>query len=1307
MRVFIGTILRWLSYFAAAGVMLLALLVGIARLMLPLVPDYQNEIRRWAGDATGFDVDFDYISASWPFAGPELRFVDVTISSRDDQSPILNVESLTVGISLIRLLLDRKVTLNRIGVETTRVEIGTDASGSILVQGRPVTDLIRIDPVDGKTIEFPALEIELDDVQVSYSSAVNAEQVFDFFVTELDLGLSKENVELEGSVEIAEEFGERAWVSLNFPVALLQSIQQPENSVGEGTGGEHPEWEMYLDGEDLRFDRVLEFLLGMDVPLGDTRGDIVIRANFSDLMPQNATVELDLDTVELEGSAAESETYESISGQLDWQRVDAGWRLAGSDLRIERANQVWPEGDFSIVVQSENEGGEQQINASANFLRLHDLYPIVLAVASEDVRTTLLPGDIRGDVRNFDLNLKLGTDVPAIFDLQANFDDLGFAVSSEQESISGISGALSADQNGGRLQIDSEGIEFALPDIFSAPLEVERIDGLLVWRVSENNVRVLSDNVQVRTPYASGNTRFEFNLPGNGDSPTIDLTASAVMEDVTNSLRYLPMKVFGPELEGWLERAIAGGRVAGAKLELRGALREFPYARGEGVFRVAVDVEDGVLDFADGWPRVEDLDTQVVFDGVKLYVTRNRGRIGGISFGNAEARMEDMRTGMLNIAGQESLEFNEMLGFLRASPVSDAIGPTLFKINGLGQLDAELRLLLPCLQLDDYELHVDVEVEDGTIGLDGLDYGFSAVTGALKVENTKIYAEALTAQLLDEPVTISIRPLAEQESLYTHFAKVSGATPVRRWMETLSLPFPGHFDGRINWNALALIPAREEEAQTPLHLLVRSDMSGIESTLPAPFAKDADSTQALEIDIAFPEDDVLEVSGLLRKEISWAMRLEAIDDGWKIERGAVHSGPAVALLPVDPGINLSGRLETLRFDDWLALTEDDKDSEWMELYRKADFSIGQLYLFGQAFSDVLLEAQPDDRYWQIDFDGPKIVGRVSAPKEQSQDLPIDVQMERLWLQETDPADAGSTDPRTIQSVRIDVKDFALRSMNFGQMKSTLTSVSAGIILDPIEVAAETFNIDGYAAWLVHPNDESIQQTQLKLDLEGTDIMATLTRLGYQPVMEGKLVRVSGDITWPDGPSEDFLGQADGTLTVNLEDGTLLEVEPGGGRFLGMLSVAAIPRRLSLDFRDVFDEGLAFDTLNGDFILNQGDAYTCNLKLEGSVADLGVVGRAGIAAEDYDQIAVVRPHVSSVLALPATVVGGPVLGGAVLLFTQLFKKPLSAIGESYYRVTGSWEEPVLEKIKRTDQLNLAPFKNCEQYLADENPRLLPE
>ena len=61
---------------------------------------------------------------------------------------------------------------------------------------------------------------------------------------------------------------------------------------------------------------------------------------------------------------------------------------------------------------------------------------------------------------------------------------------------------------------------------------------------------------------------------------------------------------------------------------------------------------------------------------------------------------------------------------------------------------------------------------------------------------------------------------------------------------------------------------------------------------------------------------------------------------------------------------------------------------------------------------------------------------------------------------------------------------------------------------------------------------------------------------------------------------------------------------------------------------------ALKRIRGDFRLDSGSAYTCNLGLEGPVADIGVVGRAGIRDEDYDQLAVVRPHMSNALAVPA-------------------------------------------------------------------------
>jgi uncharacterized protein YhdP len=164
--------------------------------------------------------------------------------------------------------------------------------------------------------------------------------------------------------------------------------------------------------------------------------------------------------------------------------------------------------------------------------------------------------------------------------------------------------------------------------------------------------------------------------------------------------------------------------------------------------------------------------------------------------------------------------------------------------------------------------------------------------------------------------------------------------------------------------------------------------------------------------------------------------------------------------------------------------------------------------------------------------------------------------------------------------------------------------------------------------------------------------------------------------------------------------------------LGLLSVTALPRRLSLDFRDVFNEGLGFDAIRGEFRLGSGIGYTCNLGLSGPAAEIAIVGRTNFASRQYDQVAVVRPQVSNVLAVGGAVLGGPVGGVTMALISQLFRKPLSTLGESYYRVTGGWDQPDVVRVERS-QVNSAAFKDCEKEVvaaleagAVGEPRILP-
>ena len=162
-----------------------------------------------------------------------------------------------------------------------------------------------------------------------------------------------------------------------------------------------------------------------------------------------------------------------------------------------------------------------------------------------------------------------------------------------------------------------------------------------------------------------------------------------------------------------------------------------------------------------------------------------------------------------------------------------------------------------------------------------------------------------------------------------------------------------------------------------------------------------------------------------------------------------------------------------------------------------------------------------------------------------------------------------------------------------------------------------------------------------------------------------------------------MGRASGTVHIEIDDGQVLDLQPGAGRMLGLLSVAALPRRLSLDFSDLTDKGLAFDSVRGDFELKQGNAYTDNLLLTGPAADIGIAGRTGLGTRDYDQTAVVTGNIGATLPVAGALAGGPVVGAAMLLFSQVFKEPLKGITRGYYRITGNWDEPQVERVVASD------------------------
>ena len=255
---------------------------------------------------------------------------------------------------------------------------------------------------------------------------------------------------------------------------------------------------------------------------------------------------------------------------------------------------------------------------------------------------------------------------------------------------------------------------------------------------------------------------------------------------------------------------------------------------------------------------------------------------------------------------------------------------------------------------------------------------------------------------------------------------------------------------------------------------------------------------------------------------------------------------------------------------------------------------------------------------------------------------------------------------------------------FGDVKATLGKRDDGISLDELRVNGGNFTVNAKGEW----RGKDAGLGRIEGTLASTDVGATLKQLGYDAVIEAKTGKMDFDMSWLGAPTAEALSAATGRVQVALDKGQITGLKPGAGRVVGLASVAALPRRLALDFSDLTDKGLAFDTIRGDFDLREGSAFTDDVLVKGPAAEIGLIGRVGLKNKDYDQTAVVTGNVSSSLPL-AAFAAGPVIGGAVLIFTQVFKQPLKGLARGYYRITGNWDNPIVERIKSADAAAATP------------------
>ena len=469
------------------------------------------------------------------------------------------------------------------------------------------------------------------------------------------------------------------------------------------------------------------------------------------------------------------------------------------------------------------------------------------------------------------------------------------------------------------------------------------------------------------------------------------------------------------------------------------------------------------------------------------------------------------------------------------------------------------------------------------------------------------------------------------------------------------------------------IAANAENARVRSLLTVNSDLRGITLDLPAPLGKDAESPLPLRMSIGLPA-----AGNVLDLQLGEVARLHArIADDTRGFAAHLALGGELPEVPDQDGLKISGVAPAIDLGGWSGFTAGGGDTS-MNL--SVNVRATELDLLGRAFTDATVRIERNASMTRVDLKGEGIDGSFDVPRADLGTRGLTLQFDKLhWPESHGQRASRAMDPSLLPPLHIWVRDLKLGAASFGEARIETQPITSGLRIEQFDARSPTLTMRASGEWLLV---EGAERSALDITLSSESLGKMLESLGYSGVIEGgqTVAHVKG--AWAGSPAQFGLDRIQGELSGEVGEGRILNVEPGAGRIFGLVNFSAIPRRLSLDFRDFFQSGMAFDNIKGSFTLADGSAHTEDLVIKGPAADIRISGRTGLRAKDYEQEMEVTPKLRGALPIVGAVAGGPVGAVVGVLAQEVMRKPIDGVVSTRYRVRGTWDKPDITLIGRS-------------------------
>lgn len=1268
----------WAWYAVALFIILSAIALTAARFVLPRAHEYTQNVQQLLSDNLKTPVQIGLLDARWHRFGPQLLVRDVRVLDAAGTQEIARFDVARLDFDVWGWLRHGRLGLSGVEISGVHAIVERTPEGQIrLAALGGVAPDAATDHTQVAQWLFGQLQWQIIDSSLEWRDRMRDSAPLVFTHISAHLRNDGEQHELQGVLTLPGTLGEQ----FVFSVDISGDPLLPDSWTGRS----------YAGGKNLQMVNVLREIHGQsENPVTGGTLDAQLWARWERGLAQ---VSGDVSARDIKFSAvderAEAALLSGAASQVLWQRRDTGWAFAVDQLTVTRENRSWPETRARVVMSRAAPDASPRIEAQASFLRVEDVVAVGTSWPQVEgaLREMLAQSRPHGDAR--DVALTWRNDAAAAeYQVAADVLGLGMSPWKSLPGFSGVAGSVVAQSQGGSLQLSSPSAVLELPKIFRGPLPLGSVRGRVYWTVdaAQGAWRVVSDDLVVQSPDADVLASVDVGAPDAQTPPYLDLVANYKDGDGRRTSRYLPTAIMPQKVVNWLDQSIKEGHITGGGVVVHGRVDQFPFANGEGRFEVRGQITEGVLDYLPEWPMLSHIDAELVFSGHSMEVHGKSAQILGSAVSDVFVAIPDMGSeyAILTVAGNVRGESKDPLAFLQiAPPLRESIGRDLSDILVQGKSDLHLDLAIPLGRSIHLSPRVTAHValNDNALNLGSWGQLLNHVDGVLTIDNDGIRGDQITARVLGQPATLEIRTQPGDEGSQI-VVKSRGTLAPRSLLARFKPEWSDYFqgEGRVVANLKIPLHAGGTSVKT---LRVEALWDNVNVRLPEPLAKPRGENLFVEVnaDLGATEQKLYVQYG---NRVSAALQLVNEHDTIQVARGELHFGEGRASLPRPPGLRVNGSVERFSVDEWRAIpgveallngNEAKKGSAPKRPLYDLDTHANQLIAFGQTLNDARLKVIRGAKEWRATVNSREFAGQVRVPFETAQ-APIVMDLERWIYAPAENTKTAALDPRDLPAVEIKSDRFMYGKVDFGRLQLKASKFAFGWRVDKLEMVAPLTMVNGSGAWTY---DGKQHQSRFDLDVISEDIGATMSTFGYADSIVGGNGRINLHAAWA-APLPDVVPEIiDGKLTMEFKKGRMLDLNPGAGRLFALLSIQALPRRLALDFTDLFSKGFAFDDIKGDFRLEHGEAYTSNLAMNGPAAKVRAAGRVGLTDHDYDQRVHVVPDLTGSVPTLTTFAISPQIGIATFVLGKIFQTQIDQVTGVDYTITGSWDNPQIDRV----------------------------